>query len=129
MLTPKTAPLVCSGQDVKSPLCCFFRGRFFSRHSPCVQAVEHSWDGRTQKSWLVSQGEGLTPKTQSEFMCADDQLWKVGPNGTQQCGKVPQITFPSQYLVRKGLVCAPPNKGPGLGERGEGSEWEREFGC
>lgn len=38
--------------------------------------------------------------------------------------------YPKSWdLVGKGLVCVPPNRGPCSGERGEGSEWERRFGC
>lgn len=84
-----------------------------------MQIVEQSW-GRNQEPWLASQGEGLTPKTQREFVCADDQLWEVGPNAHKDVAKYPKLW----QLVGNGLVGVPPNRGPCLGERGEGSEWE-----
>ncbi|KAL2295811.1 hypothetical protein Nmel_017335 [Mimus melanotis] len=52
--------------------------------------VEQSW-GRNQEPWLASQGEGLTPKTQREFACADDQLWEVGPNAHKDVAKYPKL--------------------------------------
>lgn len=45
-------------------------------------------------------------------MCADDQLWEVGPNGTKGCGKIPQILIP---CGEGSCVCATPNRGPCLG--------------
>lgn len=65
VLTPKPAPLGCSG--MKSPPCHLSRGRFFSRHSPCVQIVEQSW-GRNQKSWLVPMEKDSAPKPR-ESLC------------------------------------------------------------
>lgn len=64
VLTPKPAPLVCSGQqkshyEYHRLAASLGEGCFwttFSSHSPSAQLAEHS-SGGNQKSWLASQGE------------------------------------------------------------------------
>lgn len=78
VLTPKPAPVVFLGQQksryeyhrlaTSSGEGCFWT--VLSSHSS-AQLAAHSWGGN-QKSWLASQGERVTSKTQGQFMRLDD---------------------------------------------------------
>lgn len=105
VLTPKPAPLVCSGQQkaqyeyhclATSPgECCFWTT--FSSHSPSVQLAEHSW-GENQKSWVASQGEHV--------QMIDFE--KQGQTARNQCGKISQggsLSFCRTFRDRVLYVC------------------------